>query len=280
MTELTDLRETFLKLNTRNLCCRENYKKKKLVNDQLLLQVKNASFEMKYKALERNSIDLQQIMEEQNEISHDTLLLVEKLIDRLEKTELGLKETRLDLKEMRDKLDRMEIYLINTATVLKETKEKGAETQNELREMRIELKNIQGELKDTKAKTKLLSTYRDWIGIFNVKLRSKLGREIFYEIEDAFDDNNVYNVDISQYPCIKNLENKLKEFKMSYKEFKRLYDMKGDTFHKDPNQTVSEAKKRLREDLFPDDQKNLIVPLHKLFVALEAWAPDHHLTSS
>ena len=88
-------------------------KEKKLVYNQPLLQVKNdESFEIKFEALKCYLINLQQTIEEQFEISHDTLLLVERLIDLLEKTVLDLKETRDNLGRTELDLKKLEINLI------------------------------------------------------------------------------------------------------------------------------------------------------------------------
>ncbi|CAB5381667.1 unnamed protein product [Rhizophagus irregularis] len=195
--------------------------------------------------------------------------------DKLDKTELDLKETKADLKETKNRLDKTELYLTNTANILNETKER---LGNELSKKKTKLKKTQDELKDTKAMTKLLSIHRDWIGIFNRKLKKKLGENVFNEIKEAMDDARIYQTDITQCSCVKKLEEILEKVGMSFKDFKLLFETKqlsNEKFHKSPDQTIKDVKEQLLRDSFPDEQKNLVTSLTKLFNALEIWDPHH-----
>jgi hypothetical protein len=296
---MAEIKMTFSNLEKRHLSNCKDYKDEK-VNDKLISQFENIE---SFEKLNRTSRNLHRLVEGHMEISHDTMLLMGLSIDQLDKTqsrldkmELDLKETKADLKETKDKLDKMELdlketkadlketknrldktelYLTNTANILNETKER---LGNELSEKKTKLKKTQDELKDTKAMTKLLSIHRDWIGIFNQKLKKKLGENVFSEIKEAMDDARTYQTDITQCSCVKKLEEILEKVGMSFKDFKLLFETKqlsNEKFHKSPDQTIKDAKEQLLRDSFPKEQKNLVTSLTKLFNALEIWNPRH-----
>ncbi|EXX64718.1 hypothetical protein RirG_140130 [Rhizophagus irregularis DAOM 197198w] len=232
--------------------------------------------------LDKTELDLKETKADLKETKAD----LKETKDKLDKTELELKETKADLKETKADLketkadsketkNRLELYLNNTTNILNETKER---LGNELSEMKTELKKTQDELKDTKAMTKLLSVHRDWIGIFNRKLKMKLGEDVFNEIKEAMDDARTYQTDITQCSCVKKLEEILEKVGMSFKDFKLLFETKqlsNKKFHKSPDQTIKDAKEQLLRDSFPEEQKNLVTSLTKLFNALEIWDPRH-----
>ncbi|PKC53987.1 hypothetical protein RhiirA1_478187, partial [Rhizophagus irregularis] len=173
----------------------------------------------------------------------------------LKETKADLKETKADLKETKNRLDKTELYLTNTANILNETKER---LGNELSKKKTKLKKTQDELKDTKAMTKLLSVDRDWIGIFNRKLKKKLGENVFSEIKEAMDDARIYQTDITQCSCVKKLEEILEKVGMSFKDFKLLFETKqlsNEKFHKSPGQTIKDAKEQLLNDSFQKNRK-------------------------
>ncbi|PKK65646.1 hypothetical protein RhiirC2_785846 [Rhizophagus irregularis] len=65
--------------------------------------------------------------------------------------------------------------------------------------------------------------YRDWIGVFNKKLKNKLGSNTFNKIEVLL-----------VIPYIKDLEKILKKVKMLFEEFKILYGISDENLQKTP----------------------------------------------
>ncbi|PKK58949.1 hypothetical protein RhiirC2_720156 [Rhizophagus irregularis] len=270
---MAEIKMIFSNLEKRHLSNCKDYKDEKVMCDKLISQFENIE---SFEKLNRTSRNLHRLVEGHMEISHDTMLLMGLSIDQLNKTQkLDLKETKADLKETKNRLDKTELYLTNTANILNETKER---LGNELSKKKTKLKKTQDELKDTKAMTKLLSIHRDWIGIFNRKLKKKLGENVFNEIKEAMDDARIYQTDITQCSCVKKLEEILEKVGMSFKDFKLLFETKhlsNEKFHKSPDQTIKDVKEQLLRDSFPDEQKNLVTSLTKLFNALEIWDPHH-----
>ncbi|PKB97321.1 hypothetical protein RhiirA5_384746 [Rhizophagus irregularis] len=234
---MAEIKMTFSNLEKRHLSNCKDYKDEKVMCDKLISQFENIE---SFEKLNRTSRNLHRLVEGHMEISHDTILLMELSIDQLDKTQKRL--------------------------------------GNELSKKKTKLKKTQDELKDTKAMTKLLSVDRDWIGIFNWKLKKKLGENVFSEIKEAMDDARIYQTDITQCSCVKKLEEILEKVGMSFKDFKLLFETKqlsNEKFHKSPGQTIKDAKEQLLNDSFPEEQKNLITSLTKLFNALEIWDPRH-----
>ncbi|PKY33993.1 hypothetical protein RhiirB3_395228 [Rhizophagus irregularis] len=215
--------------------------------------------------LDKTELDLKETKDKLDKTELDlkeTKADLKEIKDKLDKTELDLKETKADLKETKadlketkNRLDKTELYLTNTANILNETKER---LGNELSKKKTKLKKTQDELKDTKAMTKLLSVDRDWIGIFNRKLKKKLGENVFSEIKEAMDDARIYQTDITQCSCVKKLEEILEKVGMSFKDFKLLFETKqlsNEKFHKSPGQTIKDAKEQLLNDSFQKNRK-------------------------
>ncbi|RGB27217.1 hypothetical protein C1646_674181 [Rhizophagus diaphanus] len=241
--------------------------------DKMELDLKEAKADLKETKdkLDKTELDLKETKDKLDKIE----LGLKEIKNKLNKTELDLKETKADLKEIKNRLDKTELFPTNTTNIFNETKER---LGNELSEKNTKLKKSQDELKDTKAMTKLLSVHRDWIGIFNRKLKKKLGENVFSEIKEAMDNARIYQTDITQCSCVKKLEEILEKVGMSFKNFKLLFEIKqlsNEKFHKSPNQTIKDAKEQLLRDSFPEEQKNLVTSLTKLFNALEIWDPHH-----
>src|ERR1043165_1263440 len=92
-------------------------------------------------------------------------------------------------------------------------------------EMDALLRDTANDLKNEKSRTKILRTFRDWIGTFFNKLTLKLGEDKWREVRQAVNDHYYENMDVSKYECIVNLSKILSELNMNFGDFVLLIEM-------------------------------------------------------